>query len=99
MTSGLRWLRYIGKILLVVLLFRLVWFLAYRDGNADPLFAAKWRLPMGESGILNSFLAILASGGVQQPLMIHVLRLIGNSCADTGNAILFAFEIDKLISD
>lgn len=39
---------------------------------------------MGESGILDSFLPILATEGVQEPLMVHVLRLVGNSCADTG---------------
>lgn len=39
---------------------------------------------MGESGILNSFLGILATEGVTKPLLVHVLRLVGNSCADTG---------------
>lgn len=43
---------------------------------------------MGESGILASFLAILATQGVEQALTIHVLRLIGNSCADTGKSSL-----------
>jgi hypothetical protein len=56
-------------------------------GMLTPYFVAKWRIPMGESGILNSFLAILATEGVRQPFMIHVLRLIGNSCADTGKII------------
>lgn len=48
---------------------------------------ARWRAPIGQSGILNSFLAILATEGVSQALMVHVLRLIGNSCADTGEML------------
>jgi hypothetical protein len=69
----------------------LVFFGSNYGWNADT-FAAKWRIPMGESGILNSFLAILATEGVRQPLMIHVLRLIGNSCADTGKTMLLALK-------
>jgi hypothetical protein len=39
---------------------------------------------MGNAGLLDAFLMIVASEGIQSPLMIHVLRLIGNTCADTG---------------
>ncbi|EFY89206.1 hypothetical protein MAC_04793 [Metarhizium acridum CQMa 102] len=49
------------------------------DGIRD----AAWRLPYGDSGILDFFLGLLAEGGLRQKLRIHSLRLIGNSCADT----------------
>jgi hypothetical protein len=39
---------------------------------------------MGNSGLLDAFLMIVATEGIQNSLMIHVLRLIGNTCADTG---------------
>lgn len=45
---------------------------------------AKWRIPLGQSGILDSFLQIITMDGTTDTLMIHALRLIGNSCADTG---------------
>jgi hypothetical protein len=45
---------------------------------------ARWRIPMGNSGLLDAFLMIVATEGIQKSLMIHVLRLIGNTCADTG---------------
>ncbi|OAA56351.1 GTP-binding protein [Niveomyces insectorum RCEF 264] len=43
---------------------------------------ASWRIPIGESGLLDFFLGILAVNGLRQSLKIHTLRLIGNSCAD-----------------
>ncbi|KFA67619.1 hypothetical protein S40285_04938 [Stachybotrys chlorohalonatus IBT 40285] len=49
------------------------------DGSRD----AAWRLPFGDSGILNFFLQQIAMGGMRQGLHIHALRIIGNSCADT----------------
>ncbi|KAG0649906.1 hypothetical protein D0Z07_3693 [Hyphodiscus hymeniophilus] len=49
------------------------------DGSRDP----KWRIPMGNSGVLNFFLEILSGHTLRHTLKIHVLRLIGNSCADT----------------
>lgn len=42
-----------------------------------------WRLPYGDSGILDFFLKAIASEAPRQKLQIHSLRLIGNSCADT----------------
>ncbi len=47
---------------------------------------ALWRLPIGESGLLSFFLGILSTEGLRQSLSIHALRLIGNSCADTGTS-------------
>ncbi|KFG80183.1 hypothetical protein MANI_013169 [Metarhizium anisopliae] len=49
------------------------------DGSRD----VAWRLPYGDSGILDFFLGLLDEGGLRQKLRIHSLRLIGNSCADT----------------
>ncbi|KAH6692295.1 GTP binding protein [Plectosphaerella plurivora] len=42
-----------------------------------------WRLPLGDAGILDFALGILAMDNVSQPLRMHSLRLIGNCCADT----------------
>lgn len=42
-----------------------------------------WRGPFGDSGILEFFLRVLAGGALKQGLQIHILRLVGNSCADT----------------
>ncbi|KAL7962194.1 hypothetical protein V8C34DRAFT_271059 [Trichoderma compactum] len=49
------------------------------DGSRD----VAWRGPFGDSGILEFFLRVLASGPLEQGLKIHILRLVGNSCADT----------------
>ncbi|KFZ12256.1 hypothetical protein V502_07175 [Pseudogymnoascus sp. VKM F-4520 (FW-2644)] len=49
------------------------------DGSRD----SRWRIPMGNSGLLDAFLMIVATADIQNSLMIHVLRLIGNTCADT----------------
>lgn len=43
---------------------------------------ASWRAPIGNSGLLDFFLGILAVDGLRQSLKIHTLRTIGNSCAD-----------------
>ncbi|KAK0388111.1 hypothetical protein NLU13_4355 [Sarocladium strictum] len=42
-----------------------------------------WRLPFGDSKILDFFLGALTVEGLRHQLQIHALRLIGNSCADT----------------
>ncbi|KAK4073847.1 hypothetical protein Trihar35433_3321 [Trichoderma harzianum] len=49
------------------------------DGSRD----VAWRGPFGDSGILEFFLRVLAGGNLEQGLKIHILRLVGNSCADT----------------
>ncbi|OLN97800.1 Rap1 GTPase-GDP dissociation stimulator 1 [Colletotrichum chlorophyti] len=49
------------------------------DGSRD----ASWRLPLGDSGILDFFLSIITADGLRTALKRHTLRLIGNSCADT----------------
>ncbi|KAF7712443.1 Uncharacterized protein PECH_003238 [Penicillium ucsense] len=47
-----------------------------RDGS--------WRVPIGQSGILKFFLDLVSSTlKVDIKLLLHSLRLIGNSCADT----------------
>ncbi|EFQ34523.1 GTP binding protein [Colletotrichum graminicola M1.001] len=51
------------------------------DGSRD----SSWRLPLGDSGILDFFLSIIVSSShdLRPALQRHMLRLIGNSCADT----------------
>ncbi|KAA8650050.1 putative GTP binding protein [Aspergillus tanneri] len=50
------------------------------NGSRNP----SWRLPFGQTGILNFFLELVASkGNVDTTLLLHSLRLIGNCCADT----------------
>ncbi|KAI0175128.1 armadillo-type protein [Pestalotiopsis sp. NC0098] len=49
------------------------------DGSRD----ASWRLPLGQSGILEFFLGLIGKDGLRQTVTLHALRVIGNSCADT----------------
>ncbi|KAJ5170622.1 uncharacterized protein N7500_003405 [Penicillium coprophilum] len=50
------------------------------DGSRDP----SWRAPFGQSGVLNFFLDVVSlKGEVDTSLLLHSLRVIGNSCADT----------------
>ncbi|KAI4598291.1 hypothetical protein KJ359_003175 [Pestalotiopsis sp. 9143b] len=49
------------------------------DGSRD----AWWRLPLGQSGILDFFLGLIGKDGIRQTVTLHALRVIGNSCADT----------------
>ncbi|KAJ5096233.1 hypothetical protein NUU61_005589 [Penicillium alfredii] len=50
------------------------------NGSRDP----SWRAPFGQSGILKFFLNIVSSKDiVDTTLLLHSLRLVGNSCADT----------------
>ncbi|EFW18006.1 hypothetical protein D8B26_004688 [Coccidioides posadasii str. Silveira] len=49
------------------------------NGSRDP----KWRLPYGTSGILDFYLRVISTQGVDDDILLHALRLIGNSCADT----------------
>ncbi|KAK2051270.1 GTP binding protein [Colletotrichum caudatum] len=51
------------------------------DGSRD----ASWRLPLGDSGVLDFFLSIIVSSShnLRPALQRHMLRLVGNSCADT----------------
>ncbi|POS83710.1 hypothetical protein EPUL_003679 [Erysiphe pulchra] len=41
-----------------------------------------WRIPLGESGVFDFFLRIFTRHELRLSLKIHILRLIGNSCAD-----------------
>ncbi|OJD15793.1 hypothetical protein AJ78_03973 [Emergomyces pasteurianus Ep9510] len=49
------------------------------NGSRDPA----WRGAYGHSGILEFFLRIIATDDVEDDILLHSLRLIGNSCADT----------------
>jgi hypothetical protein len=44
----------------------------------------KWRVPLGNAGILDFYLRIFRVHVLDTNLKIHTLRLIGNACADTG---------------
>ncbi|KAG6022470.1 hypothetical protein E4U41_002249 [Claviceps citrina] len=66
---------------------------------ADGSRHVAWRLPYGESGILEFFVALLADGRrLRQTLHIHALRLIGNSCADTNENRARLVDQDRLLS-
>lgn len=41
-----------------------------------------WRVPFGQSGLLDFFLGVIALEPLRQALQLHTLRFIGNSCAD-----------------
>jgi len=46
---------------------------------------ASWRVPFGRSCVLTFFLRIAAAKEqVENEILFHSLRLIGNTCADTG---------------
>ncbi|CAG8024779.1 unnamed protein product [Penicillium olsonii] len=50
------------------------------NGSRDP----SWRVPFGQSGVLKFFLDVISSKDkVESNLLLHSLRVIGNSCADT----------------
>ncbi|KAJ5708064.1 hypothetical protein N7488_007865 [Penicillium malachiteum] len=43
-----------------------------------------WRVPIGQSGVLEFFLNVISSKqDIESGLLLHSLRLVGNSCADT----------------
>lgn len=50
---------------------------------------ASWRVPIGNSGILDFCLGLLAVEGIRPTLRIQMLRIVGNSCADTGELLKF----------
>ncbi|KDB25990.1 hypothetical protein H109_02190 [Trichophyton interdigitale MR816] len=50
---------------------------------ADASRDAKWRPYFGQSGILDYFLRIISTEEVEENTLLHSLRFIGNSCADT----------------
>ncbi len=45
--------------------------------------SAEWRLPLGESGLLEFFLEVISTEGVPHEIVLPALRLVGNACADT----------------
>lgn len=51
----------------------------HTDGMAE-----SWRPPLGESGILDVAMNIIASPGIDDDLAKQSLRIIGNTCIDTG---------------
>ncbi|KAF4162871.1 hypothetical protein CNMCM6936_001456 [Aspergillus lentulus] len=54
------------------------------DALANGSRNSSWRVPYGRAGILNFFLQIIASREFHdEDVLLHALRLVGNSCADT----------------
>lgn len=49
---------------------------------ADVARDASWRVPIGDSGLLDLFLAVIPDAGLPPLLKKHTLRLLGNSAAD-----------------
>lgn len=43
-----------------------------------------WRLPFGQSGLLELFLRLQASTAVEEDVLNPSLKFIGNTCAATG---------------
>ncbi|SZF01038.1 unnamed protein product [Blumeria hordei] len=59
----------------------------------------KWRAPLGKSGVLIFYLEILSCHELRHSLKKHVLRLLGNSCADLDeNRELIASSVNYLSS-
>ena len=53
---------------------------------------AKWRASYGRCGMLEFYLGVVATPAVDNRTLLQALRLIGNSCADTGKyQRLFAY--------
>jgi hypothetical protein len=53
---------------------------------------ASWRAPFGQSGVLKFFLDVISlKDEVDSSLLLHSLRVIGNSCADTGIVGMLSF--------
>ncbi|KAH7407935.1 hypothetical protein BKA64DRAFT_667743 [Cadophora sp. MPI-SDFR-AT-0126] len=52
---------------------------------ADASRETRWRIPIGESGVLDFFLSILPHCDDRRLLKLQILRLIGNACADVDN--------------
>ncbi|KAJ1337944.1 importin subunit alpha-6/7 [Microdochium nivale] len=61
-----------------------------------------WRKPLGESGILDFFLSLLATEQALRPaLLLQILRLMGNACADTDvnrQRVIDASVLPKLVA-
>ncbi|KAK4099447.1 hypothetical protein N658DRAFT_568123 [Parathielavia hyrcaniae] len=55
---------------------------AIAEKLADRARDASWRLPLGESGLLNHVLAAVPVQEPKHPLNKQALRLVGNACAD-----------------
>ncbi|KAK3991494.1 Rap1 GTPase-GDP dissociation stimulator 1-B [Cladorrhinum sp. PSN332] len=80
---------------------------ALKNENADELAAvsgkladaardASWRIPIGDSGILDLVLSSIPGEGLQHPLNRQALRLIGNACADCDENRARVVESGKL---
>lgn len=64
---------------------------AWSSADPDPV---RWRRPFGESGVLDFYLGVLAISATEHSLMLQALRLVGNSCADTGTSALRSYAVE-----
>lgn len=71
--------------------FRLLPIIAKCSANK---LTATWREPFGQAGLLTFASNVLTAEGASDDLKIQALRLIGNSCADTGKQTIA--DLDKL---
>ncbi|KAI9673470.1 MAG: hypothetical protein M1817_002932 [Caeruleum heppii] len=55
-----------------------------------------WRIPLGDSGVLEFFLRVLVSVEASQHLILHTLRLLGNACAETDTNRARVVQADSL---
>ena len=58
---------------------------AKEDANTDKILES-WRIPFGQAGLVDLALNVVATQNMGNDLLVHALRLVGNSCADTGNS-------------
>jgi len=69
---------------------------------ADGSRKETWREPLGDSGILDFFLSLLATEEALRPtLILQILRLTGNACADTNanrQRVIDAGVLPKLVA-
>lgn len=48
----------------------------------------RWRIPIGDSGILGFFQSLIARTTTEPTLALNSLKIVGNSCAEKGAELL-----------
>ncbi|MCJ1401476.1 hypothetical protein MMC11_004690 [Xylographa trunciseda] len=66
---------------------QMLWSQSHLLGDAAKILAdasrdVVWRDPLGDAGIVNFFLGVIATGTATDQLMTNALRLVGNACGD-----------------
>ena len=54
-----------------------------------------WRIPLGDAGLLDYVLDLITTDATSEDLRIQALRLLGNSCADTGMSTPLALRMNS----